>query len=42
MVLLRCEKTVGLSKSEFDTKGDIVIVPVYVFLALLERSVKNL
>jgi len=36
------EEYLILSKSEFDTKGDIVIVPVYVFLALLERSVKNL
>ncbi len=31
-----------LSKKEFDTKGDIAIVPAYVFLCLLESSVKNL
>jgi hypothetical protein len=31
-----------MSTSEFDTNGTIVIVPVYVFLSLLERSVKNL
>ncbi|MCK4731025.1 MAG: hypothetical protein KAT65_01080 [Methanophagales archaeon] len=36
------EEYLILSKREFDTKGDIVIVPVYVFLSLLERSVKNL
>ena len=31
-----------VSTGEFDTKGTIVIVPVHVFLSLLERSVKNL
>jgi Predicted ATPase (AAA+ superfamily) len=31
-----------VSTGEFDTKGNIVIVPVHVFLALLDRSLKNL
>ena len=31
-----------LSKREFDTKGNIAIVPVYIFLCLLESSEKNL
>ena len=41
-IINKPEEYLILSKREFDTKGDIVIVPVYVFLALLERSVKNL
>ncbi|MEA2033386.1 MAG: DUF4143 domain-containing protein, partial [Euryarchaeota archaeon] len=31
-----------LSKREFDTKGNIAIVPVYIFLCLLESSGNNL
>lgn len=31
-----------LSKREFDTKGNIAIVPVYIFLCLLESSENNL
>ena len=41
-IINKPEEYLILSKREFYTKGDIVIVPVYVFLSLLERSVKNL